>query len=93
MAFLNNIGKKIGNMAESATDKAKELAEVTKLNNNISSEEKQIKQYYLEIGQYFFERDKENPDSPVAVFCRKILDSQQTITELKEKIAEIKEKK
>jgi len=93
MAFLNNIGKKIGNMAETATDKAKELAEVTKLNNSISSEEKQIKQYYLEIGQHFFEQEKDNPDSSEAELCRKILDSQQTIEELKQKIAEIKEKK
>lgn len=90
MAFFNELGKKIGNVAETATDKAKEIAEVTKLNNTISSEEKQIKEYYGEIGEFIFQRDKENPDSPVAELCRKILASQQNIEDLKQKILEIK---
>ncbi len=90
MAFFNELGKKIGNVAETATDKAKEIAEVTKLNSTISSEEKQIKQYYREIGQFIFERDKENPDSPVSELCQKILASQQNIEDLKQKISEIK---
>ena len=90
MAFFDKIGKKIGDATESAVDKAKDLAEVTKLNSAVSSEEKQIKQYYLEIGKIFFELDKENPDSPAAELCSKILVSQQRIEELKQRIQDIK---
>jgi ribosomal protein L40E len=93
MAFLNKIGKKIGNVAGSAADKAKDLAEITKLNSAISSEEKQIQQNYLEIGKLIFEHDKDNPNSPAAELCRKILASQQKIEELRQKITEIKEDK
>jgi rubrerythrin len=93
MAFLNKIGKKIGNVAGSAADKAKDLAEITKLNSAISSEEKQIQQNYLEIGKLIFVHDKDNPNSPAAELCREILASQQKIEELKQKITEIKEDK
>lgn len=90
MAFLDKLGKTIGNAAGSATEKAKDFAETTKLNSAISAEEKQINQYFLEIGKIIFEQEHENPDSPVAGLCIKIIDSKQTIEDLKQKILEIK---
>ena len=90
MAFLDKIGKKIGDVAGSATDMAKDFAETTKLNSEISAEEKQINQLFVEIGKFIFESEKENPDSIVAEFISKIKASQQTIEELKRKIEEIK---
>ena len=90
MAFLNKIGKAIGDAAGTASEKAKDFAETTKLNNAISTEEKQIKQYYLEIGKYVFEEDRDNPESPYAEIFSKITDSLRTIEELKRKIQEIK---
>lgn len=90
MAFLDKIGKKIGDVAGSATDMAKDFAETTKLNSEISAEEKQINQWFVEIGKFIFESDKENPDSIVAELIGKIKLSQQSIEELKRKIEEIK---
>ncbi|MDD2494511.1 MAG: hypothetical protein PHE29_04885 [Tissierellia bacterium] len=90
MAFLDKLGKTIGNAAGTATEKAKDFAETTKLNSAISAEEKQITQYLLEIGKFVFEQEKDNPDSPVSELCSKILSSQQTIEDLKRKIFEIK---
>lgn len=91
MGFLKDLGGKLQDVTETAADKAKDFAEITKLNNTISAEEKQIKEYYLEIGQLIFEQFKDKPDSPVAAYCNKILASQQKIEELKQKISEIKE--
>lgn len=90
MAFLDKIGKKIGDVAGSATDMAKDFAETTKLNSEISAEEKQINQWFVEIGKFIFESEKENPDSIVAELIGKIKLSQQSIEELKRKIEEIK---
>ena len=90
MAFLNKIGKAIGDAAGTASEKAKELAETTKLKNAVSAEEKQINQYFLEIGKYVFEEERNNPDSPLAEIFNKITDSLRNIEELKRKIAEIK---
>lgn len=90
MAFLNKIGKAIGDAAGTATEKAKDFAETTKLNNAISAEEKQINQYFLEIGKYVFEQERNNPDSPLAETFGKITASLRNIEELKRKITEIK---
>lgn len=90
MAFLEKLGKKLGDAAETATEKAKDFAETTKINQEISAEEKQITQYFLELGKFVFENEKNNPESPVADMCNKILESQKTIAELKQKIMEIK---
>lgn len=90
MAFLNKIGKAIGDAAGTATEKAKDFAETTKLNNTISAEEKQINQYFVEIGKYVFEQERNNPESPMAEVFGKITDSLRNIEELKQKITEIK---
>ncbi len=95
---FGKIGKKIGDVAGSAADmakdaaeKAKDMAEISKLNSIIASEEKKIQQYYLEIGEKIFKQDKENPDSPVAELCSKVLAAQQIIEKIKQDIIEIKE--
>ena len=89
MAFLNKIGKALGDAAGSATEKAKDFAETTKLNNAISAEEKQINQYFLEIGKYVFEQERNNPESPLVEVFGKITQSLRSIEELKRKITEI----
>lgn len=90
MAFLENLGKKIGSVAETAADKANEFAETAKLNSSISSEQKQIDALFIEIGKLIFEREKDDPNSLVADQCRKILMSQNNIAELQGKIERIK---
>jgi len=90
MAFLDKIGKKISDVAGSATDMAKDFAETTKLNSEVSAEEKQINQYFLEIGKFIFENERNNADSPVAEIINKITASQQKIDDLKRKIEEVK---
>jgi len=90
MSFLNDLGKKIGGVAEVAADKAKDLAEITKLNYEISATQKQIDNGYLEIGKQVFSQEKDNTDSPVAELCRNIIAAQQTILDLDVKIQQIK---
>lgn len=90
MAFLNKLGKKIGSAAGATASKAKEMAEITKLNARRAAEEKQIEKFYTEIGKIIFAQDKDNPESPVAELCSKIRSSQKNIEEYKQKIEEIK---
>ncbi|MDD3169230.1 MAG: hypothetical protein PHC91_07205 [Eubacteriales bacterium] len=90
MAFLENLGKKIGSVAETAADKASEFAETTKLNSSISSEQKQIDARFIEIGKVIFDKEKDDPNSLVADQCRKIMIGQNNIAELQAKIERIK---
>jgi len=90
MSFFNDLGKKISGAAEVAADKAKELAEITKLNYEISSTQKQIDNDYNEIGRQIFQMEKDNPASPVAELCQKITAAQESIAALNAKIQQIK---
>jgi hypothetical protein len=90
MAFFNDLGKKIGSAAQGAAEKAKDLAEIARLNSEVSSQEKLIAQAYIEIGKKYFEAEKDNPDSPIAEQCGRITGSMLAIEELKVKIAAVK---
>jgi flagellar hook-length control protein FliK len=90
MSFLNDLGKKIGGAAEVAADKAKDLAEITKINYDISAVQKQMECDYAEIGKQVFALEKDDPESPVAELCAKIVNAQQTIDSLSARIAQIK---
>lgn len=102
MAFLNDLGKKIGNAAATAAektkeaaataaDKAKDTVEITKLNSAISGEEKVIAQLYSEIGKIFFDLEKDNPGSPAAEQCAGIAAALANIEDMKAKIVALKE--
>lgn len=90
MAFFDDLSKKIGEVADTVSDKTKDFAETTKLNQAIACEEKKITKYFIEVGKYYFEKEKNNPDSSIAELCSKIAASQQTVQNLEQKINDIK---
>ncbi len=90
MAFFNELGKRLGGVAEAAADKAKTLAEIAKLNSDISAEERQIESLYLEIGELVFASEKDNTNSPVVEQCQEILICQKNIAALSARIEQVK---
>ena len=90
MDFFSDLGKKLGDAAEATVSKANELVEVTQLNAQIASEEKQINKLYAEIGKIVFEHDKEDPNEAIADQCSQIIVAQENIEYLKRKIEEAK---
>lgn len=92
MAFFDNLKKKTEDIMDKGTDKAKEVAEITKLNRNISAEEKQIQNAYLELGKAYFEREKDNYDALDKEVINKIKVSMVAIEEMKNQIAQLKGK-
>ena len=63
MAFFEQLGKKITDAGQGATQQAKNFAEVTRLNSAISDKEKQISQIFTEIGQSYYENHKSDPQA------------------------------
>lgn len=90
--MLENFGKKLGNLASTAAKKSSEMVEVTKLNMSISGEEDAIKNLYTEIGKLYYTNvtSGEEIDSSIKEMCEKIDDHKATISELKEKIVQVK---
>ena len=91
MAFFDELAKKIGDVADMAVDKAKDLTEVGRLNMAISSEERQLQSWYAEIGKAIYEQDKDNTESPYVEQCVKIQAALDRIETLKLQLAEVKE--
>ncbi len=57
MDFFNKLAETITDTSKVVAQKAKDVAEVTKLNNQISIEENRINAAYLSIGKRFYEEN------------------------------------
>ncbi len=92
MAFLENIGKKIGETAQAAAKKSSEIVETTKLNANINAEEDKIQKLYHQMGKSAYQKFTETGDIDdyLREACEQIISHEQNIKALKEKIAEVK---
>ncbi len=92
MAFLENLGKKVGEAAQAAAKKSNEIVETTKLNSNINSEEDKIQKLYVQLGKAVYERFTQTgaAEDYAQEACRAIVVHKENIAALREKIAEIK---
>lgn len=88
MDFFEKVGETITSKGKDVADKAKELAEIASLKNQINVCEDVIKKNYIEIGKRFYE---ENPGSEVYdKECSAIHNAKKGIEELEEQIRQIK---
>ena len=86
-----DIADKAGDLAGAGIDKAKELAEIAKLNLANNSEEDDIKKAYLEIGKLYYAERGMAPEAAYASLCARITTAKTNIEENKAKITEVKE--
>ena len=92
LSIYGSIAKEEGQkIAQSALNKGKELADITKLKREI--EEDIIKSYKMVIGEYVAANDLLREDELVFDQRSKILKSQEKLEELKEKLEEISKNK
>ncbi len=90
MAFLGKIRETVTDTSKMVAQKAKDMAEVTKLSGQISSEESKIKEAYLAIGKRYFEENMgEVSDAYINDFTI-INEAKARISELQEQIKTIK---
>ena len=92
MAFLENLGKRVGEAAQAAAKKSGELVEVTKLNVNINSEEDKIQKLYSQIGKTIFEKYSASGfvEDDAKEACEAIVVHEQNIKALRDKISEVR---
>ncbi len=90
MAFFDSIGKKISQTGQAAVQKTKQMADVAKLNSDISDEEKKSTNIYYQIGQLYVSLHKDNPETDFEVLIEQLNESQTKIENLKQQIQDIK---
>ncbi len=90
MAFLDDFGKKISQASQSTLQKTRDMADVAKLNMQITDEEKRINDTYLEIGKKYVELHADDSEAAISGLVQVIADSNRKIGEIKAQIQEIK---
>lgn len=94
MSFLEKFSQKAEKFARTTARKSKLLAQIAKLNMNISSEEEQIRKAYVELGRLYYEDYKNvglHEGDKYADCCVKIDNSKEIISGLQQKIVDLKE--
>lgn len=91
MAFLDNFSKKITEVSQSAVQKTKNMADIVKLNTQVSEEEKKINDMYLQIGKLYVDRySMNNADVDINACIESIRVSHANIEECKKMIEDLK---
>lgn len=94
LSIYGSIAKDEGmKIAQNVRDKGKEIVDITKLKRDIKTEENIIKSYKMVIGEYVAANDLLPEDELVFEQKRKIIDSQNRIEELKERLSEMQKGK
>lgn len=89
---LTKIAQSVEEGANIIAKKSSDVVEISKLNFNISNEEKNIKNKYEEIGKIIFEKYKNNEiiDKDLEEHCKELNNSLAIIKELSNKISNLK---
>lgn len=92
MTLLDNITKKVTETARAAARKSGDLVEVTKLYMSIGAEEDKIDKVYVQIGKVVYERYTEGKaiDEELKILCEEIKGYMDNISDMKQKIFELK---
>ena len=90
MGFFDNLGSTISEKSKIVADKAKEVADVTKLKMQISTEESKIKEAYLEIGKLFCKKEMGEVPEEFIPYVQIVGDARAQIENLKAQINDLK---
>ncbi|KAJ49469.1 ribosomal protein L2 [Clostridium tetanomorphum] len=92
---ISKIAKTVGDGAATVAKKSGEFVEISKLNLNISTEKENIDKLYQKIGEIVYDKYKNGEiiDVELEESCRSIVDANERIESIEEKIKAIKSKK
>ena len=90
MSFFDNIGSKASAAGQAAAEKARNFAEVNRLSGVISDHEKRISRLYFEIGQSYYMRHKDDPESEELERIAAITDTNEKIAVCRNQIKTLK---
>ena len=90
MAIFGEIGKKISQTTQSAVKGTKDLADIARLNSQISDEQKLLNSFFMQIGKRFYELYHDSAEENFSSLCASITETMGKITNLRDEIQKIK---
>lgn len=90
--FLEDLGKKIGETAESFTNKAGEVVEIQRIRNQIHTMERSNDRDFRDIGRMVYDKYKDGEviDTEMVCICEEIEKREASVEELEQMIADVK---
>jgi len=90
MGLFDELSKKLTKAGQDAVVTAKNFAETTKLNSQISDEKERLNACYVQIGRAYYERHADSQDNEFAEACKQIAESEAKIASLEEEVKKIR---
>lgn len=90
MPIFDEISKKISKTTQSAIKGTKDLADISRLNMQISDEQKLLSSFFMQIGKKYYELFSDSTDENFSSLCVSITESMTKITSLRNEIQAIK---
>ena len=90
MAFFDKLGETIVNVGKDATQKAKDLSGVAKLNLDIKAKEDYVQRQYTELGRIYYEEHKTESEVDGAEHLELIKEALEEIERMKLEIMELR---
>lgn len=87
---LTQVKERATGLAQSGIAKSTQVAEMTKLQLNIVSQEEVIKKSFYELGKRYYEQYGKTPEPAYEAACLKVAEGYKQITNNKERIKELR---
>jgi len=87
---LANWGQKFSKVTQAAISKSKEMAEITRLNMEISADTQKLREIYEQIGKYIAEQDLLTENETVSGWKEDVTKIQSRIDNNQQKVNEVK---
>lgn len=90
MTLLDSLSRKASGVREKAIQKTKEISDITRLNSQISEEEKQLSNYYYQLGKQFYSVHTADCEDDFKPLFNSILEAEKKIEEMKKQVQDLK---
>ena len=90
MAFFDDMSKKLTMAGQSAVQKTKDLAEITRLNGMISEEERRLESTYSNLGKVYFSLHSEDCEDDFKAMVADVKECEIKIEQYRQMIKDIK---
>lgn len=87
---LTQVKERATGLAQSGIAKSTQVAEMTKLQLNIVSQEEMIKKSFYELGKRYYEQYGKAPEPAYEASCLKVAEGYKQINQYKERIKELR---
>lgn len=90
MAFFDDLGRKLTSVSQSAVQKTKDVADIAKINAEISELERTANNLYYQIGKLYVAKHAADYESDFSGMIGSVIESERKIAECRQKIQDIK---